>query len=132
MENGLDAGARAVTCRVVQGGRELVEVVDDAAIYCIAQPDPLMTVLGGPQQILIDETLQLPKNYEIEAPEDRELDSTQGRLSLDWKAQGRKLRLTGECAMLNRTIPADEYAGLHEVVDAMEEEADAIRYAVRD
>jgi hypothetical protein len=87
--------------------------------------------MWAPQQILIDESLDLPRGYEAEAPEAVDEDEAAASLRLDWEAKGRKLDLSADLQLLGRLTPAGDFPGLRGVVDAIEEAAEGPIIAVK-
>lgn len=75
--------------------------------------------------ISYEETVELPRGWKIERlPEAKELDSGSASLSFEASADGSKLTYKFELVLQNHQIPAADYAGFKEAVEAMNELTD--------
>jgi hypothetical protein len=114
----------------------LLMVADNGAILRMAGfPDSeereYPVFMWAPQSVTLDETISLPRDFEVESPEDWSKEESLASASLAWEAAGRRLRLTAEASLGRRLIPLDDYAGVRDVVTELKEEADNKLYAVR-
>jgi hypothetical protein len=87
--------------------------------------------LWAGQLIRVDETVTVPRDFRIEAPEDFDKKEPQAAVKLDWTGDGRRLSLHAEMQVQRRMIPAGDFPGLRAVADAAAEQAEATLYAVK-
>ncbi|MCP4545289.1 MAG: DUF3857 and transglutaminase domain-containing protein [bacterium] len=83
------------------------------------------------QLISLDETITLPRGYDVESPDDIDIDENQGAAQLTWSTQGRKLTLDADMTLNRRLIPAEDFPGLRVVVDAIQDRASEPFHAVK-
>jgi hypothetical protein len=111
-------------------------VADNSAILRMAGfPDAedreYPVFMWAPQRVTLDETISLPRDFEVEGPEDWSKEESLASASLAWEASGRLLRLDAEASLDRRLVPLDDYAGVRDVVTELKEEADNELYAAR-
>jgi hypothetical protein len=67
--------------------------------------------MWAPQRVTLDETISLPRDFEVESPEDWSKEESLASASLTWEATGRRLSLDAEASLGRRLIPIDDFAG---------------------
>jgi hypothetical protein len=87
--------------------------------------------MWAPQLVTMEETINLPRGYEIEAPDNTDLEEAPATARMTWEVDGRKLKLTGSMKLEQRLIPAADFPSLRQVVDTITEQADQPIYAVK-
>jgi hypothetical protein len=87
--------------------------------------------MWAPQGVTLDETISLPRDFEVESPEDWSKQESLASASLAWEAEGRRLSLDAEANLDRRLIPLEDFAGVRDVVSELKEEADNDLYAAR-
>ena len=114
----------------------LLLVADNGAILRMAGfPDTeereYPAFMWAPQGVTLDETISLPRDFEVESPEDWSKEESLASASLAWEAVGRRLSLDAEAYLDRRLVPLDDFAGVRDVVTELKEEADNQLYAAR-
>jgi len=87
--------------------------------------------MWAPQKVEIEESLRLPREYEVEEPEAWEKDETLASASLTWKPEKHMLGLKAEVSLDRRLVPAEDFPGVRDVAMEFKDEAKTELYAVR-
>jgi len=87
--------------------------------------------MWAPQRVTLDETISLPRDFEVESPEDWSKEESLASASLTWEATGRRLSLDAEASLGRRLIPLDDFAGVRDVASELKEEAKNKLFAAR-
>ncbi len=87
--------------------------------------------MWAPQRVTLDETISLPRDFEVESPEDWSKEESLASASLTWEATGRRLSLDAEASLGSRLIPIDDFAGARDVASELKEEAKNKLFAAR-
>jgi transglutaminase-like putative cysteine protease len=85
----------------------------------------------APQTTKIEETMKLPSGYTAEEPEKVSVKESIAGASLEWKAKGNTLTLTGEGRLDKRQFPADDYPGVRKARKALVDASKNDLYAKR-
>jgi len=114
----------------------LLLVADNSAILRMAGfPDTEdrkhPAFMWAPQGVTLDETISLPRDFEVESPEDWSKEESLASASLAWEAAGRQLSLDAKANLDRRLVPVDDFAGVKDVVSELKEEAENELYAAR-
>jgi hypothetical protein len=87
--------------------------------------------MWAPQKVQIEETIRVPREYEVEEPESWSLEESLASASLSWEAKQHMLDLQAEVSLDRRLIPVADYPGVRSVAEDFKEKAGVELYAVR-
>jgi hypothetical protein len=87
--------------------------------------------MWAPQRVEIEESLTLPREYEIEEPEDWEQVETLASASLAWEPQKHRVGLEAVVSLERRLVTSDDFPGARDVAQEFKDKARTELYAVR-
>ncbi len=120
-------------------------VFQSPALLLVAENSGLIRLLGmpddeerqypvfmwAPQRVEIEESLRLPRAYEVEEPEAWELEENLASASLVWEPKQHVLDLDAEVNLDRRLVPAEDYSGVRDVSEEFKAKAKVELYGVR-
>ncbi len=114
-------------------------------LLLVAENSGLVRLLGVPddeerdypvfmwaaQRVEIEESLRLPREYEVEEPEAWAMDENLASASFAWEPKQHVLNLNAEVSLDRRVVPVEDYAGVRDVAKEFKDKAKVELYAVR-
>jgi hypothetical protein len=79
--------------------------------------------MWAPQRVEITESVLLPRDYEVEEPEDWEKEEALASGSLIWTPEGHRLDLEAHITLDRRLIPREDYAAVRDVAVEFKDQA---------
>jgi hypothetical protein len=87
--------------------------------------------MWAPQRVEIEESLRLPREYEVEEPESWEKTEALASASLTWEPEKHMLDLKAEVSLDRRLVPVEDFPGARDVAEEFTDKARTELYAVR-
>jgi len=88
--------------------------------------------MWGPQALVVEETITLPKKLEVDPPDDLDQPGDWASARRAWTVDGRKLTLEAEAVLARRMIPVEHYEEVREAAESFAEGAELTLVAARE